>query len=297
MLTQTLESLAKLTIPSDCSVELLLIDNAPQDSIKDVFEQFLDQLPFPAHYFQEPNRGIVFMRNRAVQEALQADFDYLAFIDDDEIVHPDWLQKMYSTMVSYDADVTSGRTLRKLPETTPQWILEGGFFEKGKRSTGIRRPTSSTCNVMFDVKKLCSDWNMRFDERLNFVGSSDILFFNQAHKKGAKIIWANEAVVEEIIPESRASKEWLLQRSYRIGNTMSVRLKIQNPSPIAYIKGIGYAISETFTYLTYAAGIKKLQHPEIQHTKQMHHLNIARGIINGFFGKSVFEEYKQHHGH
>lgn len=298
MLSQTLNSLKDLQVPEGCTVELILVDNAPHDSIEGVYQDFEPKFPFPIHYFQEHSRGIVFMRNRVVNETLQRDFDYLAFIDDDEIARKDWLVNMYNTLVSYEADVISGRTIRKLPESTPQWIKDGGFFEKGKRPTGIQRPTSSTCNVFFDVRKLCDDWDMRFDERLNFVGSSDLLFFNQAHQKGAKIIWANEAIVEEIIPESRSSQEWLLQRAYRIGNTMSMRLKIQNPLAMAYVKGVGYAISELFTSLTYKLGFKKASHPDIHYTKRMHHRNIARGILNGFFGSSLFEEYKQeHHGH
>lgn len=297
MLSQTLQSLKDIEIPEGCQIELLLADNAPDDPIEDVFHHFKSQFPFAVNYFQEHARGIVHMRNRIVREALDRKFHYLAFIDDDEIVRKDWLVMMHNTLVKYDADVISGRTLRQLPESTPNWIRDGGFFEKGKRSTGIQRPTSSTCNVLFDVRKLCGDWGMQFDERLNFVGSSDILFFNQAHKKGAKIIWANEAIVEEIIPESRATQAWLLQRAYRIGNTMSVRLKIQNTLPIAYIKGIAYAVSEFFTYLTYEVKIKKSEHPETLFTRKKHHLNIAKGILNGFFGSAVFEEYKQHHGH
>lgn len=297
MLTQTLQSLEHLMIPKDCEVTLLLIDNAPHDPIEHVYQTFKMQLPFPSLYFQEHTRGIVHMRNRILQEALNGNYDYLAFIDDDEIVRPDWLDQMYSTMIKYGADVISGRTIRQLPIGTPQWIRDGGFYEKGMRPTGIQRPTSSTCNVLFDIKKLCESWEMQFDVRLNLVGSSDILFFNQAHKKGAKIIWANEAVVEEIIPESRATKTWILQRAYRIGNTMAVRLKIQHNASIAYLKGIGFVISELFTYLTYQVRLKRNKQPEIQDTKKRHHLNIAKGILNGFFGKSVFEEYKQHHGY
>ena len=296
MLSQTLDSLVGLQLPDGYEVYLILADNAPDESVEDVAEEFQTRLSFPIHYIQEPVPGIVSMRNAIVEKALTLEANYLAFIDDDEVVSPEWLVEMAKTMEHYQADVVSGRTLRRLPADTPEWIRNGGFFEKGKRPTGIPRPTSSTCNVMFDVQKLSKEWKMRFDPRLNFVGSSDILFFNQAHEKGAKIIWSNEAVVEEIIPESRASQEWLLQRAYRIGNTMSVRYRIQNPLLVAYLKGIGFAIGEFFQALMYQLKFKSRSNKDAHFTQKMHHFNIGRGIFNGLFGK-VFEEYRQHHGH
>ncbi|MBV6645855.1 MAG: glycosyltransferase family 2 protein [Cyclobacteriaceae bacterium] len=298
MLSQTLNSLVSLNIPEGVDVELLLVDNAPEEPSKDVFDTYAKKLSFQAHYFTEASRGIVHMRNRILEEALAGDFDYLSFIDDDEIVSPDWLRFIFDAMSAYDADVISGRTLRILPRSTPAWIKEAGFFDKGKRATGIQRSTSSTCNVTFDVKKLGGDWKMRFDERLNFVGSSDVLFFNQAHRKGAKIVWSNEAIVEEIIPESRATQDWLIQRAFRIGNTMSVRYRIQNPLLLAYVKGILFAIGEWLTALPLYFQSGNFSHPEIAFTKRKHHQNIAKGILNGLFGKKVYEEYRQqHHGH
>ena len=294
MLAATLASLSKLAIPSNVEVILLLVDNAPHTPVEDIYDVNKGTLPFKSHYIQEPHPGIVNMRNRIVDEAIENGSTHIAFIDDDEIVRPDWLKEMVNTLKKYDADVVSGRTLRILPEDTEDWIIAHGFFNKGSRPTGIKRHTSSTCNVLFDVK-LVRSWNMRFDERLNFIGSSDILFFNQASKKGARIIWSNEAIVEEAIPKSRATSEWLAQRAYRIGNSMSMRYRIQNPKYIAYLKGIGFSIGELFQSLLYRFGIKRMGHPKAQALKELHHLNIAKGIYNGFFG-NIFEEYKTHHG-
>lgn len=294
MLASSLLSLTRLIIPENIRLTLLVIDNAPENSVHEVFESF--QYPFEACYFQEPQIGIVHMRNRLVEESIRLNMDYLAFIDDDEVASPDWIHQMMHTLESYQADVVSGKINRELPPEIPSWIVQGNFFEKKNHPTGTLRKTSSTCNVLFDLKKICIDWKLRFDMRLNMVGSSDILFFRQAHDLGARIVWLNEALVTETIPQSRSTKEWLVQRAYRMGNTMAVRYKIQNPLWLAHLKGITFAIGEWFMAGAYLFGIRKTSDPNIRATKKLHHLNISLGILNGFYGRQIFEEYKQHHG-
>jgi hypothetical protein len=58
------------------------------------------------------------------------------------------------------------------------------------------------------------------------TGGSDMHFFKQVARAGGRIVWADEALVEEWVPRSRASVGWLVQRAYRGGNafTLSERL-------------------------------------------------------------------------
>lgn len=297
MLAQTLESLTRLQIPDNCRVQLLLVDNAPEEPSEAVFEHYEERLPFPAHYHQEPQKGLVHMRNSMLTKAGEIGTELLAKLDDDETAHPDWLLHHYNTMLKYDADVVSGRTLRQLPENTPQWMIEGGFFKKGDRPTGIQRPTSSTCNVFFNFKKLCCQWGLCFDEALNFIGGEDILFFRQAHEKGARIIWCNESLVTETIPPSRVNQQWLLKRAYATGTTTAYRHKKLFPAAKAYPKLYLMLLGEYATALSYRLKPASGNVALIQQTRRKHHLHLAKGLWNGLKNMKAADVYKQQHGY
>ena len=56
-----------------------------------------------------------------------------------------------------------------------------------------------------------------FDERFLSLGEDTDFFFHAA-RAGCTIVWANDAIVHESIPESRTRVIWLLKRSYGVGN-------------------------------------------------------------------------------
>jgi len=227
MLGKTFKSLAAQAIPDGVAVDLVLVDNDPERSSFEVFEDFSSQAPFPVHYFCEANRGIVSARNRIVEETLAIQADFLAFIDDDEVAAPDWLNQLYRGLTKYDADVVPGFSLQMLPQNAPEWIVKGNFFELSSYPTGTLRKSASTRNILFDLKKLCGEWGLRFHPALNMTGSSDTFFFEEAYLKGAKIVWIAEGVVEEEIPDSRLTSSWLMARWFRAGNSLVIRQKLR----------------------------------------------------------------------
>lgn len=227
MLDKTLKSLAAQEIPEGVVVELVLVDNDAERSSFPVFEAFSRMAPFQVHFFCEENKGIVSARNRIVEEALGLQADFLGFIDDDEAAAPDWLGQLYRGLTKYEADVVPGFSLQKLPESAPEWIVKGNFFKLSSYPTGTLRKSASTRNILFDLKKLCGEWGLRFHPALNMTGSSDTFFFEEAHLKGAKIVWIAEAVVEEEIPASRLNSGWLMARWFRAGNSRVIRQKLR----------------------------------------------------------------------
>jgi glycosyltransferase involved in cell wall biosynthesis len=78
--------------------EIIIVDNGSTDNTKSMAEKLMTQSDVKIRYFFESRRGVTFARNRGSEEAL---YPYLAYIDDDCIVKPDWLQ---SLMTGYDLD-------------------------------------------------------------------------------------------------------------------------------------------------------------------------------------------------
>jgi hypothetical protein len=54
--------------------------------------------------------------------------DFFAFIDDDEIPDPNWLEQLLLTQARTGADVVRGCVEPILPDGSPTWIKDGHFF-------------------------------------------------------------------------------------------------------------------------------------------------------------------------
>jgi len=299
MLQSCLDALSLILLPAETEVILLVADNSFEKSSQSLFESFKEKIPFHSTYMLVKERGIVKMRNAILEKALTFDTDYLVFVDDDELVSKTWLTDLYSFLLKHKADVVSGMVKRKLPEATPKWLIEGGFFNILSYSSAKVLNETSTSNVIFDFKKLVVASGLRFDERLNFFGTSDSLFFRQAYRKGAKILWSNEGVVEEIFPSSRANKGWLLQRKFRKGVTQIKRETILHGSLISYLNGFASLVYQMLNYALQKVKLLKTKGEElkVESLKADLTLYYIKGLIDGMFSKNPFEEYKQKHGY
>jgi GT2 family glycosyltransferase len=200
-------------------LEIIVVDNDTNGSARETCENV--GLRWPLKYVIESKRGISYARNRAVEEALEAQMDCIVFIDDDEIPESQWLDQLLSTQKEYSADVVMGPVVPYFPEQQPpRWIIKGGFFQRRRYQTGTQLELASTCNVL--IRSYLFEKVGLFDERFALSGGEDTHFFARVSLAGYKIVWSDEALAVEWIPRSRANLRWLLQRAYREGNTMSL---------------------------------------------------------------------------
>lgn len=208
-LAMLLESLSKLRfdkVPRP-SIFVVVVDNDAAGSARQVVETSRQALNVPMLYATEPRRGLAFARNRAVEAA--GDVDFIAFVDDDEVVSPHWLDELLFVQKQYDADVVFGPVMPRFETTPPKWVVSGRFFEK-------RWPYTGTCNVLIR-RAVLDQFKPPFDARFNYTGGSDSFLFMQLGLRGARMVWADGAVVEEWIPEERTRVSWLMRRAFRYG--------------------------------------------------------------------------------
>jgi succinoglycan biosynthesis protein ExoM len=57
-----------------------------------------------------------------------------------------------------------------------------------------------------------------FDPAFGVSGGSDSHFFIRWSRQGARLVWCEEAVVQEWLPASRVRAGWILRRAFRVGN-------------------------------------------------------------------------------
>jgi glycosyltransferase involved in cell wall biosynthesis len=209
LLRQTLQSLLAQTALSDPGivVHILVIDNHDAHSGRPVFDEVLASSPIPARYICEPARGLSIARNRALEES--AGMDYAAFIDDDEMADPDWLERLLEAARKYDAAVVTGPVWPR-HQQSPDWVVRGGFFAAARKPTGTEVGCVATNNVLLRADIVAA---FRFDGRFDSTGGEDTEYSMRIKHAGNRMVWVNEAIVSESIPPSRASARWLLSRA------------------------------------------------------------------------------------
>jgi succinoglycan biosynthesis protein ExoM len=232
-LAQLLEAVAALEPASEpLALKIVVIDNDPAGSAREVCERFRERLGCPLRYGIEPRRGIPFARNACLLQARDADL--FAFLDDDGVPERDWLRQLVSQLLERQVDVVSGPIIYRFPSHTPEFISKSSVFKVQSHATGSPRSVAYTGNALFrrTVLERVNPW---FDERLANSGGSDAHFFRRVARAGFAIVWVNEAIVYEIIPASRTNVPWIMKRSFRTGNGISFYRFDQHPRWFASI--------------------------------------------------------------
>jgi len=216
LLDGLLKSLNDLLIPDDLHVEFAIIDNDAEGGARPVVERWQSTICFPLHYLIEQAPGVTQVRNRALE--LAADFDLLAFIDDDEFASPEWLSALMARYDASGAAAVFGPVISVYPDSAPGWMREWGVHGVKILDDEDRTTPSGAGNCLIDMKVI-RDLGLRFDERMSLTGGEDTLFFAQVLDAGYRLSQAKDARIYEHVPESRVSTGWLMRRWYRIGLT------------------------------------------------------------------------------
>jgi GT2 family glycosyltransferase len=209
-------------------LEVVVVDNDPERSAEALCGEAGARFRWRLEYGAEPRRGIAHARNRAIERASPL-ADFIAFIDDDEVPTPFWLDELLHAQATCGAHVVFGPVLPYFEEEVPTWVREGGFFERRRYPTGHRLEYGGVGNSLISAA-LLREGQFRFDERLGLTGGEDTLMFRRMARSGHTMVWADLAIVHEWIPASRTTARWLLQRAYRLGTTWSFCERDLDPS-------------------------------------------------------------------
>jgi glycosyltransferase involved in cell wall biosynthesis len=198
-------------------VVLVVADNDAAESARPVIEAAAGALEWSLHYVVEPERNIAGARNRAVGRALEDGADFVAFVDDDETVAPEWLDELLDAQAACGADVVQGRVVPRFEPGTPAWLSGAWVYGVSLPPRGTTLPVASTNNVLVRASLLAG--GRPFDPAFGLSGGEDSLFFTRAAREGALIVSAPDAVAREHVVPARARPGWVLRRAFRGGNT------------------------------------------------------------------------------
>jgi succinoglycan biosynthesis protein ExoM len=210
-LARLLESLSRLKLPDGLRAEVIVVDNDPA-SDPALAPSANAAAPLPLRWLREPRRNISYARNLAVANARG---QWLAFVDDDEIVDESWLAAYWERACEGDCDGYFGPVLARLEAWFTPW-LDASFFERPRFASGapITNLGAHTGNA-FLRRALFAD--ARFDPAFGRSGGEDTALFRKLAARGVHFAWCDEAIAYEFLPAERHRPGWLVQRAFRGG--------------------------------------------------------------------------------
>lgn len=220
LLKKLLISLINQKLDDDITFEIIVVDNDPLKQGEYVVNEMLNDTNVEIRYYTQPEKNIALTRNVAVHNAK---YEYICFIDDDEYADPLWLSKLINCLIKYQADGVFGSVIPYFNEGTSDWIKGIEFFYKPSESTGEFPKFTRTSNCLIKTK-IIKSIDGPFDLNYGLTGGSDTHLFTTLLQKGVKYVSCKEAIVYDFIPPERANVKWLIQRSFRTGNSYTRRV-------------------------------------------------------------------------
>jgi len=267
-LAETLRSIARLSTGAH-DIRVIIADNDQQPSARDLVEDWRGRLPFAVTYVHAPAANICIARNACLDHASA---DFVAFVDDDEVVAPGWIEALVGQAEAGQAAAVLGPVRAIYAPDAPRWMVDGDFhstlpvFVDGQIRTGY------TCNVLIRWSLPFSA--LRFDLALGRSGGEDTAFFYQLTALGGTIAYAPGACVEEPVPADRASMGWLVRRRLRFGQTHGMLQTGPRARALAIV-GAKLAYCGAMTVLTTFSPVLRRRN----WLRAMLHLGVAGGIL------------------
>ncbi len=198
--------------------ELLILENSITAStkIQNLIGKYRSN-DFSINHCLESRLGIPFARNAALKYAVDNNFSFLAFIDDDAYPEKFWLNHLMLTQKSYNANAVTGPQIPIFPQTANNSFKFASIFSERKFTHNTTISWAATNNVLMDVKFFYNN-NLFFNEQLT-EGGEDKNLFLRATKQGATLYWDAKALVYENVVDSRMTVTWVMDRSFRHGAT------------------------------------------------------------------------------
>jgi len=271
-LEQTLRSLAGLDLPRELTVRVIVADNDTWPSARELVEKVSPDLPFDLRYIHCPAANISLARNTCLDAA---GGDFLAFVDDDSTVSPQWLASLVEAARATGADAVLGPVRAIYSPSAPAWMRRGDFHSTVPVQVDGEIRTGYSGNALL-WRASNHVAGRRFNLALGRTGGEDTEYFAQLHRAGGRIAYAPSAVVEEPVTVGRASFAWLAKRRFRSGQTHG-RLLAQK---YRRLPQAGLAASKALFSFGAALGLAAIPHRRNrQALRGLMHLGAVSGLL------------------
>ena len=239
-LERAVRSVLIQTRPPD---SLVVVDNDPDATARETAERLGKEAPFPLIYVHEPRPGVATARTAGLRAT---DAALIAFLDDDEIASPGWLDALLRAQASLGAEVVFGPIQGRAPQAEA-WLrpyLERFFSRLGPPEDCLIDEPHGCGDALF-VRASTLVGDAPFDVETDQAGGEDDALFQTLAARGVRWGWAANAWVDEAAPAHRATLAYALRRAFAYGQgpSQSAAKRRDWPAVIRWmVVGAGQAV-------------------------------------------------------
>jgi len=221
-LLKALESLIRQDANGQLLFEILVVDDASTDDTKTLVQDLMRKYDNLIRLIEGEGNGVACARNKGIEEAKG---ECIAFMDDDQLAGPAWLNSLIGTASSKRARCVVGKRLLLLPDLISIPLnsrLRCYFGEEiwGEKARSLfSEEIPNTGNALLE-KDLFNE--VGFFDPSNSYGGDDTEFFFRLKKAGIHIWYTPEAVMYHVIPEDRLNEQYLRTKAYRDGISIAM---------------------------------------------------------------------------
>lgn len=212
-LDMALQSLRGQT-SGDLPMELIVVDNDPGGTARQAVETYAATAAFPTSYVHEPNPGVSNARNAALAAAK---YRYLAFLDDDQVAGPGWVEGLLAAIQAHTTVLAFCPTDAVIPNPGRyEAYMEDFFSRRPDLPDGLTEDVFGCGNSMLD-RNLIPLPDPPFELASNELGGEDDVLFEYLQTNGGKVVWTNRVRAKEHIRPHRATLGYVWTRAFAFG--------------------------------------------------------------------------------
>lgn len=247
-LSKALQSLFSQTLKWD-DYEILVVDNASTDNTAIQISQLAQQVS-NLRYEYEPTPGLSRARNRGY---LSAQGKYVAYLDDDAIAAPDWLENILKAFARLppEAGLLGGKALPIWEAERPAWLTKQllpylSLLDLAEPSLRLG-PNQYVVGVNMAMPRRLLEQIGGFQISLGrhgkmLLSNEELLLKQMLENLGYSTYYDSSVVVHHHIPADRLRPHWFLHRCFWQG--VSDALLQLSSNPLAPFQRIRLGITQ-----------------------------------------------------
>jgi len=238
LLQQCLEGITRLETPAQ-GFEVIVVDDGSEASTEEITRLFLERLALQV--IRQSNSGPALARNIG---ARHASGEWLVFLDDDCVPHPDWLRLLDEAATRHPDSLLGGRTRNACPQDvfaeTNQLLVDTVVEWLGEVKSPLQFFTSNNLALSAKAFREIGGFDMRF----RTAGGEDRELCSRWLKSGRTLAPAANAWIDHYHPQTLGS---FLKMHFRYGAGAAQLHQRRHSSPMMTVfPGLYTRLVKTF---------------------------------------------------